>query len=84
MKVDDELLDRFLDGETSQQERQTVLEWLESRTECVALFAERAELHADVRRSLKRRGIQHDALNAMQAESAANEHATHVRRRESR
>ncbi|MCP4892179.1 MAG: hypothetical protein GY904_37015 [Planctomycetaceae bacterium] len=84
MKVDDELLDRFLDGETSQQERQTVLEWLESRTECVALFAERAELHADVRRSLKRRGIQHDALNAMQAESEAIEHATHVRHRESR
>ena len=84
MTVDDELLDRFLDGESTQQERQTVLEWLESKSEFVVLFAERAELHADVRRSLKRRRIQHNALNAMQAESESVEHATSVRHRESR
>lgn len=65
MSVSDELLDRFLDGDVSREEHRQILSWLETGPDHIQLLAQRAELHADLRRSLKRRGIQNEALNSV-------------------
>jgi ferric-dicitrate binding protein FerR (iron transport regulator) len=61
MPVTDELIDRVLDGEASEDEVSEVLLWLEL-SDSLARFARRAELHADLSRSLRRRKIQAAAL----------------------
>ena len=61
MSVDDELIDRFLDGEVSKDESAAVIEWLESSAN-LQHFARRAELHSDLRSSLRRRSIQESAM----------------------
>ncbi|MEO2027250.1 MAG: FecR domain-containing protein [Fuerstiella sp.] len=61
MDVSDELLDRFLDGDTSNEESEAVLHWLEA-DQNMRRFAERSEIHADLRRSLHRRNVQQEAL----------------------
>lgn len=63
MPVDDELIDRFLDGDVSDGEAAEVLQWLESASD-LKEFSRRAELHVDLRRSLRRRGIQSSAIGA--------------------
>lgn len=63
MPVNDELIDRFLDGDVSDAEAGEVMEWLESPAN-LDRFARRAELHADLRSSLRRRSIQTNALEA--------------------
>lgn len=57
MSVEDELIDRFLDGDVSQNEADQVVRWLESPAN-LQRFAQRAELHADLRSSLRRRSVQ--------------------------
>ncbi|MGB7324863.1 MAG: FecR domain-containing protein, partial [Rubripirellula sp.] len=61
MSVDDELIDRFLDGDASEDEAALIVEWLESSAN-LPRFAQRAELHADLRRLLRRKGIQDSAI----------------------
>jgi ferric-dicitrate binding protein FerR (iron transport regulator) len=61
VSVDDELIDRFLDGEVSDDDSALVIEWLESSAN-LQRFAKRAELHADLRSSLRRRSIQDSAM----------------------
>lgn len=61
MPVDDELIDRILTGEASDKEIAQIQEWLKDPLH-LEQFALRAELHADLRRSLQRRHIQTAAL----------------------
>ena len=61
MSVTDEHIDRVLDGEASEDEVAEVLRWLEAPGN-LGQFARRAELHADLRRSLRRRKMQAAAL----------------------
>jgi hypothetical protein len=68
MDVNDELLDRFLDGEASNDESAHVIAWLESNHNMKELV-ERAEIHSDLRRSLQRRSIQQEALKAVSADA---------------
>ncbi len=63
MKVTNELLDRFLDGDASSDEAGLVHAWLALPAN-MEQFTERAEIHADLRRSLHRRKIQQEALVA--------------------
>lgn len=69
MSVTDELIDRLLDGEASEDEVAEVRRWLESPGN-LGQFARRAELHADLRRSLRRRKIQAAALKVCDERSA--------------
>jgi hypothetical protein len=71
MSVTDELIDRVLDGEASEQEVAEVLCWLDAPGN-LGRFARRAELHADLRRSLRRRKIQAAALRVCDEQSAAS------------
>jgi len=63
ISVNDELIDRFLDGDASSDEAAEVIAWLEL-PENIERYARRAELHADLRRSLRRRSIQSSAVTA--------------------
>jgi hypothetical protein len=87
MSVDDDLIDRFLEGEVSADEAELVTEWLESPAS-LQRFVKRAELHADLRSSLRRKSIQDSAMETCDgkqsdpAESLSG-HADGVRRRPS-
>ena len=61
MPVDDELIDRYLDGDASEKEAAKLIEWLDVPAN-LEYFARRTELHADLRNSLRRRSIQTTAL----------------------
>ena len=61
MSVDDELIDRILEGEASDEEVAEFQAWLQV-PENLQRYALRAELHSDLRRSLRRRQIQKSAL----------------------
>ncbi|WP_436716949.1 LamG-like jellyroll fold domain-containing protein [Roseiconus lacunae] len=63
MSVDDDFIDRILEGEVSDEEAAEFQEWLKV-PENLERFALRAELHSDLRRSLRRRQIQKSALEA--------------------
>lgn len=63
MPVDDHFLDRILDGAVSDEEAAEFEAWV-SVPENLERFALRAELHSDLRRSLRRREIQNNALDA--------------------
>ena len=65
MDVTDDLLDRFLDGEVSNDESARVLAWVESNHNMKELV-ERVEIHSDLRRSLKRRSIQQGSFEGSQ------------------
>ncbi len=69
MTVDDELIDRMLSGEPSYEEAAAFQEWLKTPAN-LQRFAFRAELHADLRQSLRRRHIQARALEASNDASA--------------
>jgi hypothetical protein len=62
-----DLLDRFLDDEISGGEHDQFLAWLTRSDHNVILLAERAELHADLRRTLRRRDIQQSAMTTIGA-----------------
>lgn len=85
MSVDEELIDRFLDGEVSKNEEAEVIEWLEPSAN-LEHFVRRAELHADLRSSLRRRSIQKSAIEVCEGNDAAADrslfgHAHGVRQR---
>ncbi|MGI9473799.1 MAG: hypothetical protein ACR2NZ_19815 [Rubripirellula sp.] len=61
MTIDNTLLDRFLDGEANEQEQAKIALWLQDDDNLVK-YVTRAELHANLRRSLKRQEIQSEAL----------------------
>ena len=61
MNIDNALLDRFLDGEANEQEQAAIALWLQDDHN-LAKYVTRAELHANLRRSLKRQEIQNEAL----------------------
>lgn len=63
MLVDDEFIDRMLEGEASDEEGAEFQNWLKIPAN-LERFALRAELHSDLRRSLRRRNIQKRALGA--------------------
>ena len=63
MTVDDELIDRFLDGDVSEDEAAVFSQWLEAPANLQRL-ARRAELHADLLSALRRRSIQSTALES--------------------
>lgn len=63
MFVDDDFIDRILQGKASDQEAAEFQTWLRV-PENLHRYALRAELHSDLRRSLRRRHIQKSALEA--------------------
>ncbi|MEM8671678.1 MAG: LamG-like jellyroll fold domain-containing protein [Planctomycetota bacterium] len=63
MPVDEDFIDRILEGEASEEEAAEFQTWLEV-PENLQRYVLRAELHADLRRSLRRRQIQNRALEA--------------------
>ena len=62
MSVDDGFIDRILEGAVSDEEAVEFQTWLKV-PENLERFALRAELHSDLRRSLRRRQIQKNALD---------------------
>lgn len=71
MSVDDDFMDRILEGAASDEEAAEFQAWLHV-PENLERFALRAELHSDLRRSLRRRHIQKSALEADTEESVSN------------
>ena len=69
MTVDDKLIDRMLSGEASDDEAAEFQLWLKTPAN-LQRFASRAELHSNLRRSLRRRHIQADALKSNSKASA--------------
>ncbi|EMI18220.1 FecR protein domain protein [Rhodopirellula maiorica SM1] len=69
MTVDDELIDRMLSGEPSDEEAAAFQQWVKTPAN-LQRFALRAELHAELRHSLRRRHIQARALEANRVASA--------------
>lgn len=63
MSIDDEFIDRVLEGAASAEDIATFRNWLQEPGN-LERFALRSELHADMRRSLRRRQLQADALEA--------------------
>ncbi|MFY9254058.1 MAG: LamG-like jellyroll fold domain-containing protein [Fuerstiella sp.] len=61
MSIDDDFIDRVLEGDVSEQESAEFQQWLEVPAN-LERFALRAELHSDLHRSLCRRRIQNNAL----------------------
>lgn len=66
MIFDDELLDRFLDGDVTDDEAISVTKWLDQPAN-LKRFAHRAQLHADLRSFLRRRSIQSAAVECQQS-----------------
>lgn len=66
----EEELDRLLDGDLSEAERGRVQAKLEADPEAVEWFADRALLHASLRRSMQRRGLTEEAFSGAAAPSA--------------
>ena len=77
MRLPNELIDRFLDGDASEEERSQVLAGLESDDDNIRSFVARSELHADLRRSLYRRSIQQTAMTAVERTPAIDHNALH-------
>lgn len=63
MRITDEMLDRFLDGDVSTAEHQAVLAWLQHDDHLLE-FTQRAELHHDLYRTLRRQRLQKEVLSA--------------------
>jgi len=78
MPVNDELIDRFLEADVSGDEAEEVLQWLETPAN-LDRFARRAELHADLRSSLRRRRIQVSVLEACDENGVAHARASSAR-----
>jgi len=63
MSVNNDFMDRILEGGASEEEAAEFQRWLQVPAN-LQRFALRAELHSDLRRSLRRRSIQSSALKA--------------------
>lgn len=63
MSINDDFIDRILEGEASGEETAEFQEWLRT-PQNLERFALRAELHAELRHSLRRRHIQMNALQS--------------------
>ncbi len=63
--TDRQLLDQLLEGDLPPEAQDVVLQQVEADPEAVAYLAERAILLTDLRRSVKRRQLQRDALSAV-------------------
>lgn len=61
MSIDDDFIDRVLDGNTSDEEAAELQTWLQNPAN-LQRFAFRAELHSELRRTLRRRDIQNSAF----------------------
>lgn len=72
MTIDDDFIDRVLEGDVSEGEAVEFQAWLQLPAN-LQRFALRGELHADLRRSLRRRHIQASALGTTADVSAAQE-----------
>jgi hypothetical protein len=77
MSVNDELIDRILEGAASDEEAAEFQRWLKTPVN-LQRFALRAELRSDLRRSLRRRHIQANALEASKDAAAPQEYPTPV------
>jgi anti-sigma factor RsiW len=67
--VDRQQLDRLLDGDLPPEERDAVLKSLGTDPDAIAYLADRAILVTDLRRSLKRRQLQREAMISALAET---------------
>ncbi|MCP4787288.1 MAG: FecR domain-containing protein [Fuerstiella sp.] len=65
----DDTLDRYLDGELSEEERSQLNLWLEQDPAHVQRLTERASLHAELRRRLQRTAIEDDVLPATRSKN---------------
>lgn len=63
MQVDDKFIDRILDGEANEQEVEGFQVWLDDPRN-MQRYVLRAELHAQLRKSLKRRSLQEAAIES--------------------
>jgi hypothetical protein len=63
MDINDDLIDRILQGQATAEEAAEFQKWLKVHAN-LERYALRAELHSDLRRSLLRRDIQNSALEA--------------------
>ena len=82
MSVDNDLIDRILEGEVSDEEAAEFQSWLQVH-ENLEQFAFRAELLSDLRRSLRRRHIQKNALDASRDSHVAASDSSQEKRRTS-
>ncbi len=73
-------VDLFLDGALSEPESTALLERLENDQEAITYLSQRAQLHADLRRSLRRRKLQQWAVAAAVGEEKAPSSRTIWRR----
>lgn len=71
MSVDDDFIDRILEGAASDVQAAEFQAWLQV-PENLQRYALRAELHSDLRRSLRRRQIQKSALEASSDEAVTD------------
>jgi ferric-dicitrate binding protein FerR (iron transport regulator) len=78
MSLDDDFIDRMLEGEASDEEAAEFQTWLQIPAN-LEQFALRAELHSDLRRSLRRRDIQKSALEASADGPVADSAPFHAR-----
>ena len=71
MSIDDAFIDRVLDGTVSESEVADFQRWLQD-PDNLERFAHRSELHVDLRRSLRRRQLQEQALHASVESTSAS------------
>ena len=83
MSVDDDFIDRIFEGAASDEEAAEFQAWLKV-PENLERLAQRAELHADLRRSLRRRHIQKGAFEASTKDAVADSTSSREPDRESR
>jgi len=77
MSIDDDFIDRVLEGEVSEEEAAAFQQWLKVLAN-LQRFALRGELHSQLRRSLRRRHIQSSVLEASQDDSVSSANPTSV------
>lgn len=77
MSIDDDFIDRVLEGEVSEKEAAEFQKWLKVPAN-LQRFALRGELHSQLRRSLRRKHIQSSVLEAYQGASVSSECPTPV------
>ncbi|XZE56050.1 LamG-like jellyroll fold domain-containing protein [Planctomycetaceae bacterium SH139] len=77
MAINNEFIDRFLEGDVSEEEAAEFQQWLKVPAN-LQRFALRGELHSDLRRSLRRRDIQSSVLGTKEDVSSPPEYRATV------
>ena len=77
MAINNEFIDRFLEGDVSEEEAAEFQQWLKVPAN-LQRFALRGELHSDLRRSLRRRNIQSSVLGTKEDVSSPPEYRVTV------